>query len=512
MTPEQSKERKSELADGLEVLLPSAIPKGENPAETPSERRHLEEIQGWTSLGIRSEARRVAENFLLQKESLPIRFQAMELAMSEDDLPRAAHHARHIYRHHPWIGEGSLLLSVILGYAGHPRAAYQVALADNRNKSNASSWYNLACKAWGVGRREEAFRAVMKAFSLGTSSHEILRKMTLDSELGGVWSYMATRRATLADVFRWSQVPLERILQITSPAFPPRDVDFADLRDMPPEFRILLRQRTVNTKVVDFARAQANRELFQKYVEWEQVTCLPKVGCLEVWKLRLRSLYDKTLPDMVRFCVARGRPGVARYLLRRFLDRHPQTTPDSLPMIPGLEYFIEEWRRLREIDPEGTIFLINLRPRRKTLDDFKEEFSALPRALRESGLGFMVLGCELWEAQKYQEALDAFRSAISFWPRDEQLHHNIVLCLCTLGRWNEAEKIVAHSDFLAGTPEIAEIARQAVKARHTALAPQNPQAKSLFPTPSFGMPDHKEDTLCLQNILRSRAVSNSIEP
>lgn len=492
MTPEPPTSR-NPTSSMNSITVKPAVTAGASVSSQPiCEHACLQEIQGWRDLGDLAEARRIAAGFLDRQDSHAICKQAMELAMFCDDLPAATRHALHIYRHHPWNSAGAKLLPVVLALGGFVEEAYARTKENCRNDPDPLAGYNIACRAWAVGRHEEAFRAALRCFS-SCRDTEALRKMLLDTELRELWAYAAEREVTVADAIRWAHCPLEWVVRLNTPIFPPREVDFADLPDMPQEFLPILWQRTANTKVVDSAKAFADPELFQRFLTWQAQTCLPSFRGLVAWVSRLRRRYDEILPSMVQFCVDRGHLGTGRYLLRQFLTRNPEVTPDSIPAIDGLEYFTSEWQRLWQFDREGTRFLISRRQHFEPLETFLDRFCALPLELRSSGLGWMVFGSELRSGQRIAEAYEAFRRALEFWPRDYAVHHNILLCLCGLGRWNEAKVITDHPEFLAAAPELAEFARRAVARQSAPIQPPDPYGESPFPTPCFGFPHRRED-------------------
>lgn len=493
MIPKNSSSDSSPLAMDCIAAQPSIASDSHVPAQPTGEQDCLDEIVAWNDLGNLAEARKLADVFLARHESLAVRRYAMEYAMFDDDLPAATRHALHIYENHPRTWNGPDVLQIVLTYAGFLKEAYLVNKENYRVNPDAVSWYNCACRAVAVGYHEEAFRAALREFSCGSPEKGSVRKMFLDTELRGLWTYAAGRDATVADAIRWAHCPIEWVLQINLPNLPPREVDFADLYEMPIEFHSLLRQNRSNTKLVDPAIARANPEIFRRYMEWEAQTCLPSIGGFRAWGLRLRRRYDETLPAMAQFCVHRGRPGTGRYLLRNYIGRNSEVTPDSIPPIDELEYFTAEWRRLWQIDRVGTQFLISHRPHANMLETFETTFVALAPELRDSGLGWMVLGCEFIFGRLWHEALQAFQKALKFWPGDHAIYENILLCLCHLKRWDAAKQLTEHPDFFSQNPELAAFARRAVAAQNTVLRPPNPQADSRFPTPAFGFFHRRED-------------------
>jgi hypothetical protein len=477
-------------------------PQNSTPGEFLSEEKTLEEITGWEELGDRAEARQLAEQFLLRQESASVRNHALFLAMFDDDLAAAERHALLLYGRHYNEIIGNNLLPSVLGYAGHKVAAYLLHKDNLRQAQGSPCWYGLACRAWSVGNREESLRAALRMFQAYPAEPHLLRKMFLDSELRGLWGWMNERPPTFVDAIRWAQCPIEGVLRLNADPMPPRLIDFADLAGLPQKFQPLLMIDCANTKKINPRCSRTDRRLFLEYLSWETSISAPSLNTMFQWCRLLRQKYDELLPHMIRFCLKRGRRGTGRYLLKHYLIRHPETPPESFSDLPGLEYWTGEWRRLWEIDPQGAQFLIQYRATPACRDHFSERFGALPEELRNSGQGRMVWGIECLRAGNRQEALQAFLSALRFWPEDEQLHHNILLCFCLMGRWEEAEKITGHPGFLGSTPELAEFARRAVAGKKVIFHPPNPQATSPFPTPSFGFPHRREDMAFLRCFLQ----------
>jgi tetratricopeptide (TPR) repeat protein len=474
---------------------PSSDPSTPEEPFDKMKQRICEEVEGLCDLGLDDEARQCAEAALTRWESEFVRGRAMHLALRQMDFAAAARHAEALLgAPEPISSELRDSIPTVFHYVGRDQQALELLRSQVQSESAPSpnTWYNLACYALPVGEKEESLQALLRSFAAGNPPEwEPWSKAFLDSELAPLWDYVGEREYTLQDAVEWACYPLEAVLGSNQNPWVLRQLDYGDMAQLPRKFRGLLARCGQNTARVDQRKASRHRRVFQSYLRWEAGVCGPRVQAFAHLVGRVREVYDRHVPDMVRFCIARQRHGSARYILRQFLRRKPTTDPCSLPEFPGLEYWTDEWKELRQVSPEGFAMLLNSTSARGTLA-LQQGFDELPERLRDSGLGWMWWGKDRFRLGHYEEALEAYVHAARFWPLDDAVVCNIITCLMELGRSEEAVEMSNHPCLLVWPQMEREYLLQAILDGRAAVAPLT-RWNADFPTPSVNEMTDRSD-------------------
>lgn len=482
------------MSNHHQILSSKALP--EDSTSPLEERRRVQrELTGLCDLGLFEEARHCAEEFLTRAECELVRGRAMHIAARQMDFAAAARHADVLLAGPRPVPEFLLeSIPVFFHYAGRHEEAYEMTRnrAEQANGASMATWYNLACYALPAGRHEESLQALLKCFALGDHPRwQPWTKAFLDSELGPLWDYVGGRTCSLRDAVEWARYPLEAVLAKNADPTTPRLLDFDDMARLPRRFHGLLSPKDSNTSEVNWRKARRHPRVLRGFLEWQQAISRPRVQVFADLIQRVREIYDRHVPDMVNFSLRHNRLGTARFILRQYLLRKPETDPASLPEFPGLEYWTEEWRELREVSPEGLHVLLNSRDL-KALLALRHGFDDLPERLRESGLGWISYGNVLFFAEEIERALGAFLRAAKFWPCDDSVFVNIIICLMRLGRREEAMEVSNHPCLLAWPTREREYLLQAILDGKTRVAPTCRQNWH-FPTPSVNDLDDRTD-------------------
>lgn len=482
----------------------------QHPAPSPEERRRIQrEAEGLCDLGLFGEARRCAEEALGRWECEVLRCGAMEIALRQKDFAAAERHADVLLTYpEPLDPCFARSVPIVLHYAGRATEAYEMICsltADKEQPPNA--WYNLACYALPAGRHEESLQALLKCLAEGRhEGWEPWRKAFLDSDLAPLWDYVRQREYRLRDAIEWAHLPLEAVIRENEPPERPRQVDYNDLDLLPRRLHGLLRRTFQNTALVDSSKARSHPRIFRRYLVWQEWICRPRVETFAHLVREVRGIYDHHVPDMVRFCVGRKRLGPARFILRQFALRHPEVDPSSLPEFPGLEYWTDEWKELRQVSPDGLKLLLNATNFRGDVA-LRQGFQDLPERVRDSGTGWMAWGRQRFLLGCHEEALQCFARAAEFWPKDENVYINIINTLMHLERHEEAMKASNHPSLLALPEPEREYLLRAILDRKTEVSPRRITNLD-FPTPaSNDMSDQADQEFVIAKAILSSKLS-----